>query len=117
MEFRYEQLRVTESVLSYIDEAYRLTAGFPDEEKYALTSQIRRAATSVHLNIAEGSARRTKREFYRFLTIALGSLVETDAAFTIAQRRNYINEDQRQNIRTQTEQIWISLCALRKTQI
>ncbi|MBU0531461.1 MAG: four helix bundle protein [Candidatus Uhrbacteria bacterium] len=117
MEFRYEQLRVGEAVLEYVDEVFKITATFPDNERYGLTTQIRRAAVSVYLNTAEGSARKTKREFSRFLTIALGSLVETDAAFTIALRQKYISLEQRKEIRNITEQIWVSLCALRKSQL
>ncbi len=116
MQFRYEELRVGKIVLDYVDSVYRVTASFPGHERYTLTSQLRRAAISVYLNLAEGSARRTKAEFARFITMSLGSLVEVDAALKIALRQKYINQEQYQQTRLETEQIWISLCSLRRSQ-
>ncbi len=90
MEFRYEQLRVNQVILDYVNQVYSLSKGFPDEEKFGLTSQIRRASISIYLNLAEESSRNTKPEFVRFLNIALGSLTETDACLKIALNQGYI---------------------------
>lgn len=65
-------------------EAYRLTKALPDIERYNLISQIRRVALSVHLNIAEGSSRKSEIDRRRFYEIARGSLIEVDTAIGIA---------------------------------
>ena len=64
--------------MDLVGEIYRLTQDFPSEEKFGLVSQMRRAAVSVPLNIAEGAAYRTKSQFVNFLSTALGSLAELD---------------------------------------
>lgn len=69
---------------------YKLTNKFPTEEKFAMTSQIRRAVASVHLNIAEGSARKTSREKCRFYEISRSSLVEVDTILDLAFDLEYI---------------------------
>lgn len=75
-------------------ECYKQTKSFPSEEKYALTQQIRRAALSVHLNIAEGCSRKSLNERKRFFEISRGSVVEIDTAFDIASELSYcIPED------------------------
>ncbi|MBU0646253.1 four helix bundle protein [Patescibacteria group bacterium] len=84
MRFRYEDLRVGDSVLEYINVAYQTSENFPQSEQYCLTQQLRRAATSIYLNLAEGSAKKSKKEFCRFITISLGSLVETHAIYKIS---------------------------------
>ncbi len=71
-------------------ECYRLTKKFPSEERFALVQQIRRAATSVHLNLAEGCSRKSQRERNRFFEIARGSVIEVDAAIDIAIKLEYI---------------------------
>lgn len=65
---------------------YRITAEFPVEERYGLTSQLRRAAVSLPTNIAEGEGRATKKEFAHFLTIAYGSMREVETLLEIAVR-------------------------------
>ena len=72
---------------------YRLTKTFPKEEMYGLTSQVRRAAYSVPSNIAEGSARGSKKEYLHFLYIARGSLSETQYFVHLATRLGYLSEE------------------------
>ena len=73
---------------------YQITERFPKEEKYALTHQLRRAALSVHLNIAEGCSRRSIPERKRFFEISRGSVIEIDTAIDMAQELNFINKEE-----------------------
>ena len=70
---------------------YALTKKFPDSERYSLTQQIRRAALSIHLNIAEGCSRQSPKERKRYFEIARGSAVEVDTALDIAFELAYSN--------------------------
>jgi four helix bundle protein len=65
---------------------------FPSEEKFNMISQIRRAALSVHLNIAEGASRKSEVERKRYFEVSRGSIIEIDAALDIAADLNYINK-------------------------
>jgi four helix bundle protein len=77
----------------FVLSCYRETKLFPNEEKFALTQQIRRAALSVHLNLAEGSSRKSLTERKRFYEISRGSMIEVDTAFDIAVELGYISKD------------------------
>jgi four helix bundle protein len=68
---------------------YKITKGFPDDERFGLTSQLRRAAVSVPANIAEGHARSTTKDYLRIVSIAIGSLAETATFIELAGRLNY----------------------------
>ena len=70
-------------------ECYKITRQFPGDEKFAMVQQIRRAALSVHLNIAEGCSRKSAAERKRFFEIARGSVIEIDAAIEIAYKLSY----------------------------
>jgi len=72
-----------------VSECYLITALFPKEEKFAMISQIRRAALSVHLNIAEGCSRRSETERKRYFEIARGSVIEVDAAIGVAFKLDF----------------------------
>ncbi len=71
---------------------YSVTKTFPSAEQFGLTSQMRRAAVSIPSNIAEGAARKSKREFAQFLSVARGSLAEEETQILIAQDLNYLTE-------------------------
>ena len=73
---------------------YNLTSQFPREEIYGLTSQIRRASTSIPTNIAEGCGRKSSAEFARFLQIAIGSTSETEYLLFLAHDLKYLDSDQ-----------------------
>jgi four helix bundle protein len=94
MAFRFEELKVWQMALDLSNEIDVLTKKFPVEERFSLSSQIKRAADSVVLNIAEGSTGQTKPEFKRFLDIALRSAVEVVACLFIAIKRNYISKEE-----------------------
>src|SRR3954470_18940685 len=81
----YRDLRVWQTAMSLVIEVYRITEGFPRDERFALTSQLRRAAVSVASNIAEGHARSTRGEYKNFLSIARGSVAEVEVQMTLAK--------------------------------
>jgi four helix bundle protein len=82
----YHQLDIWHRAMAYAVEIYRLSAQFPDTERYNLTVQLRRAATSVPLNIAEGSGCQTNGEFARFLSYSYRSLKEVVTCLELCQR-------------------------------
>jgi four helix bundle protein len=88
----YRELNVWQKAMELVDDVYRVTATFPKSEIYGLTSQIRRSAVSIPSNIAEGAARKTTKDFLRFLSITLGSLAELETQIMIAQRQGFISE-------------------------
>jgi len=87
----YKELTVWKKADLFAFEIYRTTRSFPKEELYGLTSQIRRAALSIPTNIVEGYARSGDKELARFITIALGSLTETEYLLDFCRRLNYIS--------------------------
>jgi four helix bundle protein len=89
----FKELKVWQSSMDMVTKVYALTKGFPKEELYGLTSQIRRAAVSVPSNIAEGRAKRSTRDYIRFVNIAYGSLAELETQFMIAHNLGYITEE------------------------
>lgn len=89
MGFKFERLEVWRLALDYVDRAYEVAEQLPDGERYNLQSQLRRAATSIGLNIAEGSTSQSDMEQARFLSLASRSLVETVACLHLIRRRAY----------------------------
>ena len=94
LELSHTKLDVFKVAREFVLSCYKETKNFPSEEKFGLISQIRRAALSVHLNIAEGCSRKSVAERKRFYEIARGSLIEVDAALDIAVHLNYITKEQ-----------------------
>lgn len=93
MAYKFEQLDVWKLALDYIDTIYKLAENLPRSEEYNLKSQIIRAATSIALNIAEGSQGQSNPEQSRFLGMAIRSLVETVACQHIIRRRKYLQDE------------------------
>ena len=81
----FKRLRVSTNARTVIRATYRFTAALPREELFGLTAQMRRAAVSIGLNIAEGCSRRSTREFIRFLEIARGSGMELEFAIVVTE--------------------------------
>jgi four helix bundle protein len=90
MPFKFEKLEVWKLALNYIDLIYEIAEQLPRSEEYNLKSQVKRAATSVALNIAEGSTGQTDAEQARFLGLAIRSLLETVACQHLISRREYL---------------------------
>jgi four helix bundle protein len=82
----YQDLRVWKEAMDIAELCYRLTKGFPKEEAYGMTSQIRRAAVSIPANIAEGYGRGRRNEYVQFLRIAQGSLKELETHLILVKR-------------------------------
>ena len=89
----YRKIKAWELADDFAVATYRITAAFPPEEKYALTSQLRRASYSIAANIAEGAGRRTTKDFVRFLDMALGSSNEAEYFCHLAHRLKYIEDN------------------------
>lgn len=94
MLFRFREFRIYKDALQFRKEIYDLTKIFPKEELYVLVSQLRRAANSIVLNIAEGSNRTSDLDFRRFLNQSLTSLEEVVACLDISFQEQYISEEQ-----------------------
>lgn len=92
MQFRFEKLEVWQDARKFANRIYLVTRDFPSEEKFGLVDQIRRAAVSIALNIAEGSDRKSDLEFKRYLRIALTSVEEVVAALYISLDLGFINK-------------------------
>lgn len=92
MAFRFEDLQVWQKAMDLDEQINQLTKTFPKEEVYVLTSQIKRAADSVVLNIAEGSTGQSKAVFKVFLSYSLRSAIEVVSCLFIAKKRMYLNK-------------------------
>lgn len=88
----HKDLTVYVTSIDMVIDIYQLSQNFPDSEKFGLTSQIRRASVSIPSNISEGAARSSKKEFIRFLYIALGSVAEIETQLEIAYRLKFIKD-------------------------
>ncbi len=93
LNLKHKQLDVYKLTRSFVKQCYTHTKKFPPEEKFALVQQLRRAAISVYLNLAEGCTRESLLERKRFFQISRGSLIEVDAAFEISVDLGYVSED------------------------
>jgi four helix bundle protein len=101
----HEKLEVWCLAMDFVVEVYRSTEAFPKEEKFGLTSQIRRAAVSVPADIAEGAARQSTKEFIHFLSNAQGSASELETELTIAHRLGYLAQGKYSELSTTLDKI------------
>ena len=88
----FRKYSIWDIATDFVTDIYRLTAQFPDEERFGISSQMQRAAISIPSNIAEGSSRKSESEFIHFLEIALGSAFELETQLIIANRIKYIED-------------------------
>jgi four helix bundle protein len=112
LQLNHQQLDIYKVARVFVKECYRATAPFPPEEKFALTQQIRRAALSVFLNIAEGYSRSSTVERKRFFEISRGSINEVDAALDIASDLGYCKEEQMKELGNYTVRTYQMLSRL-----
>jgi four helix bundle protein len=90
----YKDLVAWQKSMDLVTATYRATAGFPKDELFGLTSQLRRAAVSIPSNIAEGQGRLSEKEFRYFLGQARGSLMEVETQLQIAENLGYLQKEQ-----------------------
>jgi four helix bundle protein len=100
--------------MDFIEKVYRVTETFPNKEVYGLVSQLRRAAASIALNIAEGSGSGTDAEFKRFIAIALRSTYEVMCGIEIAHRLNYCSEIEKEELLSHSDDLSAMLGAFQK---
>lgn len=93
LQLTHTKLDIYKVSRAFVLDCYRITKEFPAEERYAMVQQIRRAALSVHLNIAEGCSRKSPAERKRFFEVSRGSVIEVDTALDIANELNYCSPE------------------------
>lgn len=111
--FRFEKLSVWKKAIEFADRVYAESRTFPVDERFGLTSQIRRAAVSFSSNIAEGSGRSSDKDFAHFVQIAYGSLMEVTSQLEIAKRQTLINGDTHQELYKNADELARMLSGLR----
>ncbi|MEK7274843.1 MAG: four helix bundle protein [Candidatus Desantisbacteria bacterium] len=115
MGFKFEKLEVWQKAVDFSSKIHDLTRKFPKEELYVLTSQIKRAADSIVLNIAEGSTGQSNAEFKKFIGYAIRSAIEVVACFYIGKKRGLIAEKEFRELYNEIEIIVKMLQALRNS--
>jgi len=115
MSFKFEKLIVWQKAVDLVSDVHELTKTFPKDELFIITAQIKRAADSVSLNIAEGSTGQSNPEFNKFLGYALRSNIEVVGCLYLAQKRNLIKQENFSKLYNKSEEILAMLNALRKT--
>ena len=112
---KYSELIVWQKSMNLVEAIYKATAEFPSEERFGLSSQIRRAAVSIPSNIAEGHGRKSTASFINFLSIAFGSLMEVETQIQIATRLNFLSGDKATALLAQTDEIGKMISGLKKS--
>lgn len=108
----HERLDVWKKAVEFVVAVYRATESFPKDERFGLTSQLRRAAVSIPANIAEGAGRKSQKEFAHFLSNSQGSASEVETELLIARRLNYLQEDKYLALRSSLDDIGRMLTGL-----
>ena len=111
---KFRKLNVWAKAMDFTECVYKISHKFPKDEMYGLTSQIRRASTSIALNIAEGSGADSDKEFNRFLAISLRSAYEVMCAMELAKRLKYCNLQEYDIISKQCDELSAMLSGLKK---
>lgn len=113
--FNFEKLETWQKAIGFADLVYELTRGFPPDERFGLTNQMRRAAVSVSSNIAEGTARNSANDYARFLEIATGSLFEVVSQSFIGQRQGFLSKADFERLYLAAEEQGKMLSGLRRS--
>ncbi len=113
--FRFEKLEVWQRAIAFADRVYEVTRAFPGDERFGLTSQMRRAAVSISSNIAEGSGRSSDKDFAHFVEIAYGSLMEVVSQGRIAMRQSFLPTEAHDELYQHAEELARMLSGLRNS--
>ena len=111
--FNFEKLETWQEAIHFADLVYAATRRFPDQEKFGLTNQMRRAAVSVSSNLAEGSSRSSRADFARFVEIATGSLFEVVSQSFIGRKQGFLSDEEFNRLYTAAEKQGKMLSGLR----
>ncbi|MGB7202858.1 MAG: four helix bundle protein [Pyrinomonadaceae bacterium] len=110
----HENLEVWQKAVDFVVMIYEKTKHFPTDERFGLTSQIRRASVSIPANIAEGAARQSDKELMHFLAIAQGSCSEVETELLISNRLGFLSEAEYTELKSQADSIGRMLVGLSK---
>ena len=110
--FAFENLTVWKDAIAFASKVYDVSGSFPGAELYGMISQIRRASTSISLNIAEGKGRSSSKDFVRFLYQSRGSLYEVVTCLKLALVRNWINTQDYENLYQEAMNLQLRLSRL-----
>ena len=113
--FNFEKLDVWQKAIDFADFIYSETRRFPNEERFGLTNQMRRAAVSISSNIAEGSSRMSQIDFARFIEIGTGSVFEVVSQAFIAKKQSFLTEETFHFLYESAEELSRMLSGLRKS--
>lgn len=114
MAFRFENLDIWKESNLFISKIYSATKKFPRDELFSLTNQLRRSASSISANIAEGAGSSSKKDFSHYLDIAIKSIYETVAHLYLAREQKYITEDLRRQFYDEAEVLVKRIQAFKK---
>jgi len=112
---KYSELLVWQKAMDLVTDIYKITASFPNEERFGLSSQARRAAVSIPSNIAEGHGRKSTGAYLNHLSIAYGSLMELETQTKIAVRLCFLQEDTAANLLQRMDEIGRMLTGLKNS--
>ncbi|OMQ11754.1 four helix bundle protein [[Flexibacter] sp. ATCC 35103] len=102
---QFKELLIWKKSRLFCSKIYSVTSTFPSEEKFGITNQLRRASVSIPSNIAEGSSRKSNKDFARFLEIAIGSAYEVETQLLISSDLGFINEEKTSELIHMLEEI------------
>ena len=113
--FNFEKLEVWNEAIAFADTIYTITKAFPDDARFGLTNQMRRAAVSISSNIAEGSSRSSRPDFAHFIEIVTGSVFEVVSQATISKRQGFLSEEVYAHVYSAAEKQSRMLSGLRRS--
>ncbi|MGZ5189457.1 MAG: four helix bundle protein [Flavisolibacter sp.] len=112
LQLNHQRLDIYKVAKEFVLESYKITRLFPSDERFSLAQQIRRAAISVHLNIAEGCSRKSIAERKRYFEISRGSMIEMDAAFDIASALGHCSKQDMGQLEAYTIRCFSMICKM-----